>query len=911
MLRDDGKLRVLLCHSDVSFWNTSNNSFQLGAIGFPKCGWTVVKNPPNKGNPMKSQFTSKLLVSMVTLLGTLAAGGAAGIESGVAGATTTTVVSSLTQPQALAIDPTTGTIFVIENSEVDSSQNVVEMAPNGSGGFTVASVIANSGEDAYATLAVDASGNVFVGDTTTGTVHEIPSNGDGTFGASTQVLSGFTSQNGLAVDASGTIYVTQNSMPFLQKFPANVPNDPSQGYGAGIELGTFGGLGFSSSPTYVAVDGTGNLFLICGNEVLEITPAGQQRRIASGGPFESVAVDTSNNVFVGQQYGGEVDEVSPNGAGGYDGAVPVFLDSNNTSEPAVAVDASGNFFVLDVVGGNVLQVSPSTPDIPVLSGSPADGAATLTVGGYASFPNATKFSMTDGQGHACVATELFNGWYSCKVDGLTNGTDYTFTATATSSLGTSDPSTSVTVTPEPDPPRAPSGGSALVITNGTVKVSWVAATQVGDHAISYTVTDDHGQTCTTVTLSCTMTGLSSDTPYTFHVVATNVGGPSSALDVGPVVVPSQSVIHMEGQAATGYIFSAVDAAGNIYLTNGEAGTINKFTPTGSGGYAASPVATGIRGTSGIAVDMAGNVFTSEVTSHGSIGSNVVEFTPNGLGGYAESTVATGLASALLGLAVDATGDVFVTSPTEGIAAEFTPNGSGGYTESIVATGLKVPIGVAVDAAGDVFISELYGGSEGFGGLDRFTPNGSGGYTKSTVGSFYVPAGLAIDPAGNLFVTGAFSGIVAEFTPNGSDGYTESMVSTGLPGFLLSIAIDTSGVLYVPAKDEVWKIGFRMASGLLPASTRGQSYSEQLFTTGRTSGGKLAWKTNSIVGVNAPLPTGMKLSKSGVLSGKPSRKLLPGNYSVDVQVSQTVVTRVKKKTTTTVLTVRARMPIIVN
>ena len=860
---------------------------------------------------MKPQFTSKLLVSMVTLLGTLAAGGAAGFESGVAGATTT-AVSSLTQPQALAVDPTNGTIFVIENSQVDSSQNVVEMTPNGSGGFTAASVIANSGEDAYATLAVDASGNVFVGDTTTGTLHEIPSNGDGTFGASTQVLSGFTSQNGLAVDASGTIYVTQNSTPFLQKFTANVANDPSQGYGAGIELGTFGGVGSCSSPTNVAVDGTGNLFLVCGNHVIEIAPAGQQRRIASGGPFESVAVDTSNNVFVGQQYGGEVDEVSPNGSRGYDAGVPVFLYSNNASEPAVAVDASGNFFVLDVVGGNVLQVSPSTPDVPVLNGSPADSAATLTVAGYASFPNATKFSMTDGQGHACVATELFNGSYSCKVDGLTNGRDYTFTATATSSLGTSDPSTSVTVTPEPDPPSAPSGGSALVITNGTVKVSWMAATQVVDHAISYTVTDDHGQDCTTVTLSCTVTGLSSDTPYTFHVVATNVGGPSNALDVGPVVVPSQSVIHMEGQATTGFSFSAVDAAGNIYLTNA-AGTINKFTPTGSGGYAESPVATGMKGPSGIAVDIAGNVFTSEETSLGTV--NVVEFTPDGLGGYTESTVAADLASAVLGIAVDATGDVFVTSPSEGIAAEFTPNGSGGYTESVVATGLNVPIGIAVDAAGDVFISEAFGvfdcGGLGCGGVDQFTPNGSGGYTESTVGHFYVPGGLVIDPAGNLFVTSIVGGVAAEFTPDGLGGYTESIVASGLPVYLFSIAIDTSGVLYVPASDEVWKIGFRMASGRLPASTRGQSYSEQLFTTGRTSGGKLAWKTNSIVGVNAPLPTGMKLSKSGVLSGKPSRKLLPGNYSVDVQVSQTVVTRVKKKTTTTVLTVRARMPFIVN
>jgi hypothetical protein len=68
----------------------------------------------------------------------------------------------------------------------------------------------------------------------------------------------------------------------------------------------------------------------------------------------------------------------------------------------------------------------------------------------------------------------------------------------------------------------------------------------------------------------------------------------------------------------------------------------------------------------------------------------------------------------------------------------------------------------------------------------------------------------------------------------------------------------------------------------------------LTTTGSTPGATLKWKKVS-------LPKGLKLSKTGVLSGTPSTKLLAGTTSVKVQVTETVTTlngkhKVKTKTT---------------
>ncbi len=137
-------------------------------------------------------------------------------------------------------------------------------------------------------------------------------------------------------------------------------------------------------------------------------------------------------------------------------------------------------------------------------------------------------------GIGCTSTTT-----SCTVTGLTNGVAYSFSVVALTAAGTtSAPTLSPTVTPV----GVSSAPVWVRVTpgNGQVAVTWLAPHQNGGAPVTgYTVTAaPGGAQCTSSTTSCTVTGLTNGTAYTFTVTATNTAGPSAASTVSAPTTPA-------------------------------------------------------------------------------------------------------------------------------------------------------------------------------------------------------------------------------------------------------------------------------------------------------------------------------------------------------------------------------------
>jgi len=246
------------------------------------------------------------------------------------------------------------------------------------------------------------------------------------------------------------------------------------------------------------------------------------------------------------------------------GSVSYIADNINFTVPAASVPGSPTG--VSATAGN------ATANVTFTAPASNGGAAITTY---------TATASPGGKTGSCAGPSAC----TIAVNGLTNGTTYTFTVTATNSTGTSAPSSpSATVTPK-GPPGAPTGVTA---TGGNTQatVNFTAPASDGGSAITkYTATASPGGK----TGSCsgpsacaiTVTGLTNGTAYTFTVTATN------ALGTGPASSPSSAVTPATIPGApTGVSASAGNATANVTFTapgsNGGA-AITTYTATASPG----------------------------------------------------------------------------------------------------------------------------------------------------------------------------------------------------------------------------------------------------------------------------------------------------------------------------------------
>jgi sugar lactone lactonase YvrE len=245
---------------------------------------------------------------------------------------------------------------------------------------------------------------------------------------------------------------------------------------------------------------------------------------------------------------------------------------------------------------------------------------------------------------------------------------------------------------------------------------------------------------------------------------------------------------------------AVDKMGDVYVADTENDTIRMITPSGVVTTLAG--AAGVRGNAdgtgssalfnqptGAAVDGSGNVYVAD-QGNGTVrmiapGGVVTTLAGGGPGSLPESggTGSSVYFDDLTGIAVDGSGNLYVTDAAASTIRKITPagvvttmaggsspGGISGSTDGVGTNALfNLPNGIAADAAGNVYVVDTNNAT-----VRAITPGGSvttlagaagGGYADGVGVSalFSRPVGIAVDASGVLYVADAFNNAVRECT----------------------------------------------------------------------------------------------------------------------------------------------------
>ena len=287
----------------------------------------------------------------------------------------------------------------------------------------------------------------------------------------------------------------------------------------------------------------------------------------------------------------------------------------------------------------------------------------------------------------------------------------------------------------------------------------------------------------------------------------------------------------------------INAAGNIYVADGgnhrirmvtPAGAVSTFAGTGTSGLVNSTVAYAqFDYPAAVAQDAAGNIYVTDnnnycirkITTLGWVST----LAGSGTRGDADGAGTAAQFSNLIGVCVDATGNVYVADvgnhrirkvTPEGMVSTFAGSGSSGFADGTgTAAQFSIPYGVAIDAAGNIYVADANNCK-----IRKITPDrvvstlagGDPGFADGTgsAAQFYLPTGVAVSATGDVYVADCFShsirmvtpeGVVTTIAGNGMEGTANGVGTAAQFAFPANIAIDAAGNLYVAEQHRIRKI----------------------------------------------------------------------------------------------------------
>ncbi len=585
----------------------------------------------------------------------------------------------------------------------------------------------------------------------------------------------------MTIDGSGNLYVADTGNTLIRKVSSSaaVTTLTSVPYSSAIASDTAGNMYETGNDVILKITQGGTTTTLAGTSGVSGSADGAGAAASFNNPT-SLTLDAAGNIYVSDSGNGSVRKISPAGV------VTTLAKVNNSG--GIAIDGNGNVYVSDYEY-TYTQGGSSPPPVP-LNATINKITAAGTVSSFAGTRGV--FGSADGTGAA--ASFL-------KPEGLT--------VDASGNLYVAD------------------------TYNDTIRKitpSGVVTTLAGSPGVGGAVNGTGG-----AALFAYPAGITADTAGNIYVAEQNNSAIRQITPAGVVTTFAGAMAHAASIDGTGtgadFNFPsgmAMDASGNLWVTETSNDAIRKATPAGvvtSQQIAATGATYGIG--PGVAFDGKGNLYVINQVNQ------IAKFTP---GGVLSTLPGSSSLQIPKGLAVDNLGNVYVSDIWHNNVHIITPNGlvsvlagsatfvSGSTDGTGTAALFNTPTGLAVDGEGNVYVAD-----SGNSTIRKITQAGVVTTLAGTAGvegsadgtgataSFNNPSALALDGTGNLYVADFGNNLVRKITPGGV--VTTVAGTRGLYGVMLgplagslsapsALVLDPAGVLYVTSANGILKIQFQ-------------------------------------------------------------------------------------------------------
>ncbi len=345
--------------------------------------------------------------------------------------------------------------------------------------------------------------------------------------------------------------------------------DPTNSTSLGSYSGT--SYGFDSPRAALAVGG--HVFVAnYGNSVTNFQPTAQTASVPPAPQSVSVTPSTHQLLVTWQSplsnNGSTITKYTASAVGGGSCSATINTASYNEASCALTGLTNGQNYSISVVATNGIGDGASATTL----GTPATAPGKPTAVTGAPRPNGARISWTApsnggsiitsstvsnifGQGCTVTGSDTSctvgvdaycpNGLgATCSVTSISNGIAYSFTVKSTNAAGegpASDPSSEVVPAALPDPPVTVTASAG----HGSATISWSSSPNTGGSDITgFIATVVGGTTSCQVAVtenlggSCTISGLTNGSTYSFTVQSISLAGTGSASSPSPEVVPS-------------------------------------------------------------------------------------------------------------------------------------------------------------------------------------------------------------------------------------------------------------------------------------------------------------------------------------------------------------------------------------